>query len=229
MWGVFVTAFARRNLFDGISALGDDYIYSDTDSVKFVNYKAHTAYFDAYNAEVVRKCDAAMAHHKLDPELTRPKTVKGKTKQLGVWDFDAHYTRFKSNGAKRYMVEYEDGSLSLTVSGVNKHTAIPYLKAKYGSNDAIFAAFTDGLVIPEFNDTGIPIYDSEGIEIDCPSGKMTHTYIDTEISGTVRDYLGTEAEYHEMSYIHLANTSYSMTLSTEYRSIIRKIQLNEVA
>ena len=115
-WGIFVTSYARRNLFTGIKSVGDDYIYSDTDSIKFTNPDKHKTYFDSYNKLVTKKLEKAMAYHGFSIERTRPKTKEGKEKPLGVWDFEGVYKRFKTLGAKRYMVE-EDNALK--VNGVS--------------------------------------------------------------------------------------------------------------
>ena len=119
-WGVFCTAYARRNLWYGIGNFGEDYIYADTDSIKHINSASHSEFIKDYNElcewKLKRMCD----HYGLDykKELL-PKTIKGEIKPIGVWDHDAHYEKFKTLGAKRYMV-YEDGKLNITVSGVNK-------------------------------------------------------------------------------------------------------------
>lgn len=210
-WGVFVTAYARRNLFTAILSLGDDYIYSDTDSVKFMNLDAHKAYFDAYNDRVHLKLQTAAKYHHLDMSLFAPKTIKGVTKPLGVWDYEGMYTRFKTLGAKRYLVEHEnalvvDGksyNYSLTVSGVNKKCAIPYMV----DNGDVFSQFEDGLIIP-------PQY----------CGKNLHTYIDYPTKGKVTDYTGNEEEYEELSSTHLSPTSYSLSLSKLYIDYLLNIK-----
>lgn len=217
-WGIFVTSYARRNLFTGIKSVGDDYIYSDTDSIKFTNPDSHKSYFESYNKLVTMKLEKAMAYHGFSIERTRPKTKEGKQKPLGVWDFEGVYKRFKTLGAKRYMVE-EDNALkvngvnypvSLTVSGVNKKTAIPYLWDLTGGNtEKIFELFNEGLEIPPSK-----------------SGKNLHTYIDGEIEGQLVDYLGNKAPYKELCCIHLEPTGYDLSIASLYKKYITGVKYN---
>ena len=51
-WGVFITAYARRNLFTGIMSMGKDYVYCDTDSIKFLNMEKHKGYIEDYNRNI---------------------------------------------------------------------------------------------------------------------------------------------------------------------------------
>ena len=201
-WGVWVTAYARRNLFSAIYELKDDYIYSDTDSVKFIHLEKHKQYFERYNALIKRKLINAMDFHGFDISRIQPKTITGKIKLLGAWDDETPeneqytYRMFKTLGAKRYMVKTNKG-YSLTVSGVNKKTAIPYLYEKYGEH--IMDEFRDGLVIP-------PQY----------TGKNIHTYIDEETTGVIIDYMGNKCDYYEKSSIHLEESGYELSLSREF-------------
>lgn len=199
-WGVWVTAYARRNLFSGIYACGDDYVYSDTDSIKVLHPESHMNYINAYNKIAIEKLENAMKYHGLPSSTYRPRTIKGVEKILGVWDNEGVYTRFKTLGAKRYMTE-KDGVISLTVSGLNKTKVMPYLLDKYG--DEVFDAFDDELYIP-------PDY----------TGKNTLTYIDEEQDGVVTDYLGTPCEFHTPSGIHMEAAEYSLTMTDEYIRLI---------
>ena len=203
-WGVWVTAYARRNLWDGILAFGDDYIYSDTDSIKCLNIEKHFDYINEYNNNVKRKLQVAANYHKIDFELFQPKTIKEIKKLIGVWDWETEnnkYTRFKTLGAKRYMIE-QDGKINITVAGVNKKTAVPYLVKTYGNK--IFDAFTNDLTIPKEY-----------------TGKMTHTYIDERKTDVIIDYLGNKNTYDEYSAVHLSNAEYSLSLSQAYIDFLK--------
>ena len=54
-WGVWITAYARFNLWTGILAMGTDYVYSDTDSIKLLNYNDHIEYINKYNDVILSK------------------------------------------------------------------------------------------------------------------------------------------------------------------------------
>ena len=204
-WGVWCTAYAMRNLFTAIYHLQEDYIYSDTDSVKFINYEKHKQFFIDYNRKVDKKLHIAMNNDGIDYELVHPLTIENKVKTIGYFEHDGSYQKFKTLGAKRYMVYDKDG-YSLTVSGVNKKYAIPYLYQKYG--DKIMDEFKDGLIIP-------PQY----------TGKNIHTYIDEETTGIITDYYGSSIEYHELSSIHLEESGYELSLSREFIDYLMGITL----
>lgn len=212
-WGVWVTAYARRNLFNGICAINDDYVYADTDSIKFLNADKHKEYFIQYNKEIELKLEKAMQFHNLPISLCKPLTKNNEIKILGVWDYDGFYLKFKTLGAKRYMVKTEKGfkyknikcPYSLTISGLSKFESIPYLYSLHG--DDIMNIFQDGMFIPKEY-----------------TGKNTHTYLDFEQKGYITDYLGKTDSYYEKSSIHLEECEYELSMTSEYLDLIYDIQ-----
>ena len=206
-WGVWVTAYARRNLFTGILNFKDDYIYSDTDSIKVINYDKHIDYINQYNRAITKMINDCLKHYNIDISEACPKTIKGVPKPLGVWDFEGVYDRFKTLGAKRYMFE-QDGKISITIAGVGKEAGVEYLYHKYQTNDAIFKAFNEDLYFP-------PNYISNGVEKN-GSGKLCHTYIDVKMEGYLIDYMGVEYMYNEYSGVHLENTDYTLSLDEDF-------------
>lgn len=202
-WGVFVTAYARYNLFTGIYEFGADYVYSDTDSIKCLNKEAHTDYITRYNEQITAKCRRMCEHYGLPLDSLAPKTIKGISKPIGVWDYEGTYTMFKTLGAKRYMT-YANGELSLTVAGLNKKTAVPYLLDTYGDVPNVFAHFTNTLQIPPAN-----------------TGKLLHSYIDERTTGYLVDYTGKASMYDELSAIHLEPTGYTLAIGLNYLMFIQ--------
>lgn len=221
-WGVWVTAYARRNLFTAILELKGDYIYSDTDSVKFINMESHLDYFNRYNFMLEKKLERAMKYHNLDMELVKPKTIEGKEKLIGEWDYDGDYSYFKTLGAKRYITVSKD-TIVLTVSGLNKNYALPYILDQCGIKyerqngkckmlgqpniKKVFDFFSEGMYIPKGK-----------------TGKNTHTYIDDEFGCVVQDYKGKYCKVHEKSCIHLDEADYKLSLAEDYLNFILGIR-----
>ena len=218
-WGVWITAYARRNLFTGILEFKDDYVYSDTDSIKVINVEKHREYIERYNRRVTEKVKNCLDFYGLPFEMSCPKTIKGVSKPIGVWDYEGMYTRFKTLGAKRYLVE-SDGDVEITIAGVGKKAGTEYLKYTYNNNDSIFDAFSEDLVFPAH-------YDHDGEDLN-GCGKLLHSYIDYYIEGEIIDYMGNTYVYNEQSGVHMENTEYHMTLDFEFRNLIYKIESSHI-
>lgn len=205
-WGVYVTAYARQNLYTGIKEFGMDYIYADTDSIKATNIKLHTRYIEQYNKRCIMKSFMSMKHYGISVESTSPKTIKGKTKPIGVWDDDGTYKRFKTLGAKRYLTEDENGKLKMTVAGVQKKAGIEYLKSLKGDP---FDNFKIDLEIPEGS-----------------TGKQLHSYIHDETNGVVKDCDGNLYNYHELSAINLSEAGYNFSISSNFADYLENIKVD---
>ena len=131
-FGVWTTALARYELYRGIkiaSAAQDDltnfsdYVYSDTDSVKFIG----DVDFSEYNAEKIRNSTESGAY---------ATDAKGVTHYMGVYELEANhsYTEFKSCGSKKYGY-VENGKLHVTIAGVDKKLGAKELASRGGLNE----------------------------------------------------------------------------------------------
>ena len=114
--------------------------------------------------------------------------------------------------------EKEDGSMVLTISGVNKKEGLEYLYYKFKTTQNIFKNFKEGLIFPA-------IYEDNGVrKKGC--GKLTHTYLDDYMNGYATDYLGNEGIYCEMSGVHLEDTSYNMSLSDTFKKYLEGVKMS---
>ena len=149
-WGVFITAYARRNLFTGIMSMGKDYVYCDTDSIKFINMEKHKAYIEDYNRNIIRKCTECLEHWDLDPAMLAPKNQKGVEKQIGIWDYEGRYDYFKTLGCKRYLT-YKDGEFDLTCAGLPTKAGLDALLADGTDIQQVFNKFNQEFDVPVGN------------------------------------------------------------------------------
>ena len=235
-WGVWITAHARHNLWDAILEFGDDYVYADTDSIKGINFSNHKRFFLHYNLNVEKKLFLMCDWYGIDKDKVAPITRKGEKKLIGVWEPDATYSKFRTIGAKRYLYEYENGELGMTVSGVNKSYAIPYLLKEYCDVDYDLAklAYSNDVrlydeskeakkeLIKEYKDGKFDydaLFTAFDVSLEIPpgySGKSIHTYVDIAYGCTVTDYLGNQLYCNELSYTHLEPTGYYFSMAKEY-------------
>ena len=125
------------------------------------------------------------------------------------------YDRFKTLGAKRYIIE-KNGEINITIAGVAKSNGANYLRSRFKTNDKIFKAFENELEFP-------PVYNDNGVKKQ-GSGKLCHTYIDDEMQGEVIDYLGNKGKYLELSGVHMEPTGYILGLDNEFIKLIMGVK-----
>lgn len=113
-WGCWVTAWARLKLKEMINIVGDNFVYCDTDSVKFLvrdDYKRIVARIEEYN-QGLKELSISNKGYADDK--------KGITHYLGVYEYEETYKQFKTLGAKKYAYTRQDGTFKITIAGVPK-------------------------------------------------------------------------------------------------------------
>lgn len=125
-YGVWTTAHARQSLQAGIDLCGDNLVYVDTDSCKFLG----EVDFSKYNADRATECNQS-GSYATDPQ--------GVTHYMGVYEYDGTASRFVTLGAKKYAYEDSKG-LHITVSGVSKKAGAIEL-AEHGGLEAFQPGF----------------------------------------------------------------------------------------
>lgn len=192
--GVWITAYARRNLWKIILQMSDDVIYVDTDSVKYVG--EHEELFDKYNKEIIEKLRFSMSKFQFRFEATHPQNPKGKEKQIGIYETEKPYYQFITLGAKRYAFKHKENSdIEITVSGVNP-----------------ISGATQLMDLREFNEN--LIFDTDHTK------KLLFTYCSDMPPVIWKD--GEEDEYisHDLYGINSQPTTYGMSLADEYEDLL---------
>ena len=176
-WGVWCTAWARYRLQEGIKLAGENFIYCDTDSVKYIGDIDWTSYNK--QREKDSKASGAFA---TDP--------KGITHYMGVYEADGEYAEFKTLGAKKYAYNYElGGETYVTIAGVTKKKGGKELDENGG-----LKAFSPGFTFVKAGGTEAIYNDDPEIKTVVRDGKQ----IDITPNIVIKDStytLGITAEY----------------------------------
>ena len=129
-WGVWISALARLRLHEAIKLAHSDtaeFIYCDTDSVK---YQGHIDW-TAYNAQRIADSKANGAY---------ATDAQGITHYMGVFEPEDDYSEFCTLGAKKYVGRVH-GKLECTIAGVNKKLGADELEKAGG-----ITAFKEGFI-----------------------------------------------------------------------------------
>ena len=243
-WGVWILAQARHKLLDVVAHTGADHVYSDTDSEKLTNYAKYKEYFAELNKQLDEKLLEAGKYYGVPKEQLIPKKPNGKEARLGIFEFEGVYKRFKTLGAKRYLVEFypEDGkdytTYMLTVAGLNKRLGLEYLcdsQLDYISNDfkrvmkpsrRCRRSYTE----KELTEVGSHTSNRDpfalfNMGMSVPeenAGRLVMKYIDEPRHGTMVDYLGNEFEYHVQCGVYSKKAGYVINAQTKERDGLDK-------
>lgn len=195
-FGVWVTAYARRNLWKGILALDYNVAYCDTDSIKYID--CDTDFFERYNKEIEIRENMRADMLGIPKDKFCPRDKNGMPHRLGIFDDDGQYKKFKTLGAKKYCYVDKSNELHMTVSGVRK-SAVSQL---HDIED-----FKDGTV-----------FDVEHAQ------KLIMTYVD-DMPPIVWNK-GKYDEFHSnyQHGICAQPTTYSLGITDDYESILTMVQ-----
>lgn len=195
-FGVWVTAYARRNLWKGILALDYNVVYCDTDSIKYIDCDSN--FFNEYNEKIADRENMRADMLGIPRDTFIPKDKKGISHRLGIYDDEGVYKKFKTLGAKKYCYINKKNKLLMTVSGVRK-SAVSQLHN-----------------IDEFKDG--TVFDVEHAQ------KLLMTYID-DMTPIVWNKGHYDEFYSKYQYgICAQPTTYSLGITDDYESILTMVQ-----
>ena len=188
-WGIWVTAWARHNLYDIIFADPNKCVYNDTDSVKhFASPRIEKAITD-YNTANERRIKANLRAHGIDRPCTYV-DYKGNAHTIGNFEPDGGYEQYITFGAKKYAyIDDKKHKIGITVSGLNKKLAV---------NE------------PEIIADGLRAFRNDkvfGIEY---SGRLTSRYTEEQPEIDVYDESGNKYHVHHKIGVSLIPTTYTL-------------------
>lgn len=206
-WGVFITAYARFNLWTAILTLGDDYIYSDTDSIKvFASSKKISDYLERYHHDLRMKFSWMLEkRRKYTMRDLAPKDIRGRERPIGIWDYEGRYEMFKTLGSKRY-ITFDGNGIEPTVAGISPANLKRYLEDTSSDVEGMFDAFNDGLHVPQEY-----------------TGKLASVYYD-DVDLTVTDYLGQRCHVMQRHGVHLKPVDFTLTMTGSFIDLVKMIQ-----
>lgn len=191
-WGVWVTAYARKCLDDGLQLIekqGGMFLYCDTDSLKYIG----DIDFSEYNqkqTELSQKIGAIA------------KTSKGDIKILGIYEDEKDMNKFITHGAKKYgytipIKKRLDDNYTLKYN--ERHLTISGVSKKLGSKEIRdLKNFHDGFIFRE-----------------AAGNDLVYNDHPTKREVVIDNHL-----LHIYSNIYMHSSTYTVTKSDKYRKLL---------
>jgi len=182
--GVWVAAYGRKQLQRMLDIVGDDVVYCDTDSVKYVN--DHESDFKKENEKIMKQYE--------ELGITQYVVVNGKKKFISIWDDDGEYDRFTTLGAKKYCYE-KDGATHITVAGLSKELGSNELQRTGGIEEFRIGKvfFDSGRTIAHYHNDKPHYEEVNGERVEVASGvAITDT---TYTLGVTDEYYGIISQF----------------------------------
>ncbi len=199
--GIFVTAWARYNLWSIILPLDRYVLYGDTDSL-FLREGFNMSVIDEYNKQNDLRQEAVVDYYQffgkeLTVDMYRPKTNEGKIKSLGRFEEEDMALDFRTLGAKRYVIRTEKG-IECTIAGLPKEAGRNKIKS-----------------VDEFNNA---------LKWNCKeSMKQTAVYNDDQIDAIITDSEGNTYHSVDQYGIVIMPVGFDLSLSSEYEMFLKWI------
>lgn len=228
-WGIWVTAYARRNLLSCLIVFGEDGLYSDTDSIYAKNVSKYKDFVKQYNIRARQKnkvwIDEYNLKHGFDrayydslpDDFTKSQYLSSTHgilfeyfEDLGEFDLvnkAGNYTKFKMLGAKRYLKtgphKEDDGTISIvteqTVAGLPKGAIVKYAES---INADPYEVFNNDMCIPA-----------------CKNG---HIYNNDPHDDLITDEFNNSEMMHEESSVGIFKIDFSMSLTSDYMELLKE-------
>lgn len=224
MWGVWVTAYARRRLMQMVIKAGDNTVVCDTDSIYAKKSDELMQYIDDENNRVLAQNATRFSNPLFD--------------DLGCWDKQSvddngnfvPYERFATMGAKRYILfGWNEGKYKWkqTIAGLPKNVIFDFVD-KYNAEpdkkkvDPIHAYNNKETIDPMEVFLGL-----KGFEMTEEDAKKNTTiYHDDPHEDYVTDEQGHTELMRELSSISIVPITFRMTIAEEFQTAIYWLMAN---
>lgn len=213
-WGVWVTAWARYRLHEGIWLVieqGAEFLYCDTDSIKYLGTVDWTSY---NNARI--KDSKASGSYATDPT--------GEVHYMGVFEIEQDFLSFRTWGAKKYVYtvwneKTQREELHSTIAGVGKNAGAAELQS------AGVRLREAGAIPADVSDAEAGVYAFKLDFVFIEAGGLEAVYNDDP---QIKEWNEDGHKIVITPNVNLKPSTYTLGLAEEYDRLLRNCQYDDI-